>query len=377
MTAFSGLMTPACLIDRPRLIANAGKMAGIANARGVTLRPHVKTLKSLQAAKYYAPPGSPICVSTLAEASYFAGAGYNDILYAVCLTPNKYQQVSALLQQKVKLTVLVDSKSAVEALCHAAFDSGSPLSVALEVDTDGHRAGLCPDSDELTGLAKDITNANHLQFAGVVAHAGASYSCFTTSEHASMAEQETNRVMHAVKRLRDAGITCNMVSVGSTPTALYAPHQSGITELRAGVYITYDCVMAGLGICQTDDIAMSVLTTVMGVQQDKNQILIDAGWMALSRDKGTTGHKQDCGYGLVCSEQGALLEGWYVVATNQEHGIVRHIDGLNVDAAGFHFGQRLRILPIHACATAAQFSQYAVTDDNSEITEYWARINGW
>ncbi len=67
-----GIETPALLIDRPKLEANAARMSARAETLGVVLLPHVKTLKSVEAAKIYAPLGSRITVSTLREAEVFA-----------------------------------------------------------------------------------------------------------------------------------------------------------------------------------------------------------------------------------------------------------------------------------------------------------------
>ncbi|WP_414827925.1 alanine racemase [Alteromonas sp. H39] len=343
--------------------------------QGTGFRPHVKTLKSLQAALYYAPPDMPITVSTLVEAQYFANAGYRDILYAVTLTPNKLAMVESLLDQGVQLTVLIDSADACQML-EFQWQSSFSLPVAIEVDVDDHRAGLKSESNTLVDVAQRLANAERLEFAGVVAHAGASYGCFTESARIAMAQQEVARVQQAVSRIAEAGLACAMVSIGSTPTALANVSRDGITELRAGVYATFDCVMAGLGVCRFDDIAMSVLTTVIGTQPEKGQILIDAGWMALSRDKGTASHDLDCGYGLVCDEHGNILEGWRVSQTNQEHGIITHMDDPDASIDAFSYGQRLRILPVHACATAAQFSSYYVIT-GSAVSETWTRINGW
>src|SRR3546814_5431242 len=123
--------------------------------------------------------------------------------------------------------------------------------------------------------------------------------------------------------LRDAGLPCPVVSVGSSPTAHFARNLDGVTEVRAGVYVFFDLVMAGIGVCTLDDIALSVLTTVIGHQHDKGWIIVDAGWMALSRDRGTQSQRVDQGYGVVCDEAGSPLPGLLVTGANQEHGIVR------------------------------------------------------
>nr|WP_246261463.1 hypothetical protein [Alteromonas ponticola] len=120
---------------------------------------------------------------------------------------------------------------------------------------------------------------------------------------------------------------------------------------------------------------MSVLTSIIGFHSN-NSLLVDAGWMALSRDNGTHSHPDDCGYGLVCNKQGELLSGWFVDSANQEHGIIRHKENIDPRTI-FSFGDMLRILPIHACATAAQYSHYYVTSDDETIETTWNRVNGW
>ena len=158
-------------------------------------------------------------------------------------------------------------------------------------------------------------------------------------------------------RLRAAGLPCPIVSVGSTPTALSAEDLSGVTEVRAGVYVFFDLFMAGVGVCTLDDIALSVLTTVIGHQPDKGWAIVDAGWMAMSRDRGTQSQRIDQGYGVVCSADGVPIDDYVMTGANQEHGIVARRGG-GADAAidkRFPIGTLLRVLPNHACATGAQF----------------------
>ena len=377
MKRLNELMTPACLIDEVKLKANAARVAEVCEAAGVALRPHVKTLKSIEAAAIYAPALMPITVSTLAEANIFAEAGYQDILYAVGLSPNKLPQVNALLQKAITFTVVIDSMAAANQLSQNAAQLSNVLQVAIEIDVDDHRAGVKASDPQLLDIAQRIEQTDNLRFAGVMAHAGASYQCFDAQSRNQMAQQESQQVLLAAKTLADHGLPCTMISAGSTPTVLAAASHAGLTELRAGVYATFDLVMAGLGVCAYTDIALSVLTSIIGHQQEKGWVMIDAGWMALSRDKGTSGQPLDCGYGLVCDAHGNVLDGWYVSQTNQEHGIIEHRDGLPADPTVFAYGNMLRILPVHACATAAQFNHYMVTNDNQTCSDSWQRINGW
>ena len=151
---------------------------------------------------------------------------------------------------------------------------------------------------------------------------------------------------------------------------------AGVTEVRIGVYVFHDLVMAGLGVCRVEDIAISVLGSVIGHQREKNWILTDAGWMALSRDRGTAKQKVDQGYGLVCDINGRPVDDLIVVDANQEHGIVARRGGGDIDFARFPVGTLLRILPNHACATAAQHAEYRVLRKGVP-SETWERFGGW
>jgi len=165
--------------------------------------------------------------------------------------------------------------------------------------------------------------------------------------------------------------------VGSTPTALSAQRMDGVTEVRAGVYVFFDLVMHNVGVCEMQDIALSVLTTVMGHQQEKGWAIVDAGWMAMSRDRGTQKQKRDFGYGQVCTEQGEPLAGYILDSANQEHGVLRRAEGVDTQiAARFPIGTRLRILPNHACATGAQHPEYHAVMPAGDVAA-WPRFYGW
>jgi len=372
------LDTPALLIDEPRMTRAIARMQSHIDALGVRLRPHVKTSKCVDVAlRQRAAGGCGITVSTLKEAEEFFAAGFDDIVYAVGIAPQRLPQAFALMRRGCALQIVVDSLAAAERVAAAARHEALAPRVLIEVDVDGHRAGVPPESPLLLDIARTLHAAGAL--AGVMTHCGASYECRDQAALVAMAEQERSRCVRAAERLRAAGLPCEVVSVGSTPTAHAARSLPGVTEVRAGVYVFYDLVMAGIGVCAPEDIALSVLTTVIGHQPAKGWVLVDAGWMAMSRDRGTLSQPHDQGYGAVCDEAGALLPGWIVAQANQEHGIVEHRDG----AAGagdvvarFPIGMRLRVLPNHACATAAQHARYAVVEGDA-VRHLWPRFGGW
>jgi D-serine deaminase-like pyridoxal phosphate-dependent protein len=368
------LATPALILDRTRLERNASRMRDKVTALGVTLRPHVKTAKSIDVLRVLSGgEPAPITVSTLAEARYFFAEGVKDILYAVGIAPVKLPEVAELIQGGCKLRIILDTAEAAQSVRNFCDAEGVAIEALIEIDSDGHRAGVAPDDPMLIEIGRKLGTS----LAGVMTHAGASYDCRSTAEFEAMAEQERALTVDAAERLRAAGLPCPIVSVGSTPTLHYARSLEGVTEARAGVYVFGDLVQAELGTCAIDDIAIGVIASVIGHNRHHGRVLIDAGFLALSRDRGTADLPVDWGYGAVCDPgTGELIEDVSVSSTNQEHGIVT-ARSAEIDFDQFPIGKRLMILPNHACATAAAYERYFVTDGSERILDVWERVNGW
>ncbi|MBX3561643.1 MAG: alanine racemase [Sphingomonas sp.] len=357
---------------------NIARLRGRLEALGVAARPHLKTGKSIEVARrMMATPEGPATVSTLAEARRFVEAGVRDITYAVGITPAKLDEVLALRAGGVDLAVLLDSPEQAEAVATASREAGAAIPAYIEIDCDGHRAGVAPDdAARLTAIAAAL--AKGAEVRGVLTHAGGSYGAKGAEAMRACAAAERDAVVTAAGHLRAAGFACPAVSVGATPTAHHADDLTGVTEVRAGVYVFHDLVMAGLGVCALDDIAISVLATVIGHQAEKGWTLVDAGWMALSRDRGTAAQEVDQGYGLVCDLAGRPFGDLIVASANQEHGILALRPGSSAAPPVLAVGDRVRIFPNHACATAAQHDRYHVVDGASdEIRVVWPRFGGW
>lgn len=364
------LQTPALLLDEMKMMRNIQRLSGKAKALNVILRPHLKTAKSVEVARRLTEGAvGPITVSTLAEAEMLFFAGYSDILYAVGIAPAKLGRVKGLRDRGCDLTVILDSTAQAKAV------AANGVPALIEIDSDGHRGGLAPESSALIDIARILHGGKALR--GVVTHAGESYNVSGAKSHAAFAERERAACVAAAEALRAADLPCPIVSVGSTPTAHAARDLTGITELRAGVYMFFDLVMAGIGVCALDDIALSVLTSVIGHQADKGWILIDAGWMALSRDRGTAAQEVDQGYGIVCDANGSVYPGLIVSSVNQEHGVITQRSDKMRELPVLPVGTLLRILPNHACATAAQHSQYQVLPAAGGPLQVWRRFGGW
>ncbi len=373
------LDTPCLVLDLDRMDRNVHRLKTHLSGLGVSLRPHLKTAKCVEVAhRVMASPAGAATVSTLKEAEQFAAAGVRDIIYAVGIAPGKLDRVLALRSEGVDLIVVLDSLQQAELVASAARERGDAIPALIEIDCDGHRSGVPPyETERLVQIGRTLVDGG-ATLRGVMTHAGGSYSARGDEALSRCASEERDAVVHAAQALLHAGLPCPVVSVGSTPTAHFARDLSGVTEVRAGVFVFFDLVMAGIGVCAVEDIALSVLTTVIGHQPEKGWILVDAGWMAMSRDRGTAKQTVDQGYGLVCDLHNNPFDNLIVVDANQEHGVIALRPGANGVLPDLPIGTRLRILPNHACATGAQHDRYhVVCRDKLDVEAVWRRFSGW
>ena len=376
------LDTPAIILDQSRLARNTAAMTARAKELGVDLRPHLKTAKSADVARL-ALDGNfgGITVATLVEAEYFFDNGFPDMTYAACIVPSKLDRVAALNAKGADLKLITDNAGVARAIAK----HGGPHKVLIEIDCGEHRTGVPPDARELLGIAAILDSAETAELAGVLTHAGHSYSRRTPDEFAAVAEEERASVVMAAERIRGAGHPCPTVSAGSTPCVMFARDVTGLSEVRPGVYMFGDMFHAGLGTRKIDEIAITVLASVVAHRRDDNQLYIDAGGLALSKDRATAAFEGDAdiGYGLVCEVTTARpIPGLKVAEVHQEHGLVT---ATNKDSPlpfdDLPIGARVRVMPNHVCMTVAAYDAYNVIESEAEtgteIIATWGRCNGW
>jgi D-serine deaminase-like pyridoxal phosphate-dependent protein len=371
------LPTPALILDRAILSRNLKRMSERLRSAGVMLRPHLKTAKSVQVGRM-AVQGHDgrITVSTLAEARYFAKGGFKDILYGVGVVPSKLAAVTELRRQGINLRVVTDNLAVARAIADAA-KNGDSFSVLIEIDSGAGRAGLpWPELPGLLDIARVLHNAPGVELAGVMTHAGHSYHESTPVGIAKVAEQERQAIVGAAEKLLAAGLPCPIVSAGSTPTATHSKNFAGITEMRPGVYCFNDLDQAFIGSCGAGDLALSVLASVIGHYPHRNQVLIDAGALALSKDISAQEFQPKVGYGTIADPPAKDMA---VIACSQEHGFVASDDP--IPYGNLPIGSRVRVLPNHACITAAAYDRYYVVDSDLDggksVVDIYDRINGW
>ena len=365
------LKTPSLLLDVERVRANTARFTSIAKRLDVRLRPHIKTHKCIEIARIQtAGHDGGVTVSTLAEARAFASHGFRDITYAVPIEPGKFGEVAGMVEDCVDLKVITDDPSIPNGLSEVASRHGVKIGVFLEVDCGDHRSGVQPDSDEARAIPRAISEAANLNFAGILTHGGHSYGANSIDEVKNIARRERDVMVRLAHQLREDGIEVPTVSIGSTPTISHAEDLTGIDEVRPGNYILYDAFQATIGSCSFDDCALTVLAAVVHRSNDK--IIIDAGAIALSKDRGPVDRDPGCGYGRVLDLEGNDL-GLRVGGVSQEHGVIPVGDN---DPERFKVGDRVRILANHSCISAAQHTHYNVLE-NGEIVDRWKIHRGW
>ena len=241
--------TPALLCYRSTLEANAARMRVRAEELGCALRPHMKTCKTVEAG-VIATGGTRrrVTVSTIAEARFFADAGFDDILYAVPLTADKVADVEKLHAGLAQFHVMIDHAEQAAALIARLSRPevreqmlARPLSVFVGVDCGYHRDGCDPNDPSSVALVRMLVESGVTMLAGIYTHGGHSYDAANAAEIVRIAEQERDVTAGFRAKLRSIGLNVPVAGVGSTPTCSLPPAQlDGIDEMHPGNFLYYD-----------------------------------------------------------------------------------------------------------------------------------------
>ena len=371
------LDTPCLILDKSLLEKNCFKARKKCFELNTILRPHVKTPKSIEIAKIALDnQEGPITVSTLNEAEYFASAGFKDILYAVCIIPKKLKRLN-FIQQKYScmIRMVIDSVFVAQEILNYSKLHNANFEILIEIDCGEGRSGLFHQDQKIRDISRVFAENDQTNLIGVLTHAGHSYSTKDKNEILSISNIERAEALASIKNFSNFNKMSPVISVGSTPTMFLASNLDGISEIRAGIYMFWDLAQASRGICKIEEIAISVLASVIGHNHQRKRIIIDAGSLALSKDVSANNFMKEAGYGLVCNpDTGIPFDGLNVSEVHQEHG---SIDLETIDwFDNFPIGSLVRILPNHACLTCAAHEKYNVLE-NEQITESWSRTNGW
>jgi D-serine deaminase-like pyridoxal phosphate-dependent protein len=350
----AGLDTPALVIDLDIVERNARRMAETVAARGIALRPHVKTHKSVALARLQIDAGAVgVTVGTLGEAEVMAEGGITDILlaYPMWADAPKAARLRALHEREdVRLTVGIDSAAGAERLATAISGSAKRLGVMIEIDPHYQRTGVDPAVAAQLGAAAAQLG---LDVRGVFTHGGHAYRGRDMVESAANDEVESIRI--ARDSLTAAGFSDLTLSAGSTPTALLdlvAP----VNEVRPGTYLINDRIELYMGACAADEIAMAVAATVVS-DNIPGKFVINAGAKSLTKDMPA----YLTGFGMIPAYPGGVIE-----RVSDYHGEVR----LPADSDAPQLGDFVAVVPNHACPVIDLYDTFIATRSGTIIGEW-------
>ncbi len=348
MSSLDSLETPALIIDLDRLEYNIAEMANLCQRSGVALRPHAKTHKSLEIARLQQDHGAVgITVAKLSEAEVFVEGGIADIFIAYPIVgPQKLERLIALAR-RAKISTIVDDAGSAGHLAAAAAASGVAIDVLIELDLGLHRVGVSEAA--VARLAHRVAELSGVRLRGVCIHEGNVYGERDSRRRAELARSTAKRLVDIAERLRDEGLSIDVVSCGATPAVKAVVDVPGLTEVRPGNYVFYDAMQVALGVVSLDRCALSVLSTVVS-RRDCKHAIIDAGSKVFSVDRGAHGLGLVETFGTFPSQSDRKL-----VALSEEHGWmeVPPDDQLSIS-------DRVDVIPNHACTAAANFALYSL-----------------
>jgi D-serine deaminase-like pyridoxal phosphate-dependent protein len=353
----SEIDTPALLVDLERLDANIQRFASAAAQAGTRLRPHIKTHKTLQVAARQLQAGAGgITAAKLSEAEVFADAGIKDIFIAYPVVGRQKALRAAHLAQRCRLIVGAESTEGIGYLSVAASEVGSTLFVSIEIDSGLHRTGVAPEAAE--ELCRLVLASPGLELEGIFTFRSTAFANAPTKDPAALGQMEGELMVGLAERLRATGIPIKEISAGSTPTGLAAAHVSGITEVRPGTYVFFDRMTTQAGISSTQEIALSILATVVS-RPAPDIAIVDAGSKTFCGDIIPANAGLE-GYGVTTDGVSGV-----VIRMNEEHGIVRLAPGF--DPA---IGEKLSFFPNHVC-TSVNLSDELIVVQDGEVKEIW------
>lgn len=348
---FPELDTPEVLLDLGSLERNIARMATIAKAAGLNLRPHAKTHKSPEIAKLQIRAGAKgITVAKLGEAEVMAQHGIDDILIAYPLVGEHKLERLAKLHQKTRLIVSTDSIECAQGLHQVGQSVGKPIEVYIEVDTGLGRCGHKP-GQETVSVVKQMLHLSGIRVIGVMTHEGHSWLATEALARENIIRETSRALANTARELRTLGLPCTEVSIGATPTAFHAKAAVGATEMRPGTYVFNDANVLAHGVISQDDCALTVLATVVG-HPAKGRVILDVGSKTLSQDAGFDGRK-----GIIINKPT-----WQLVKLTEEHGMVRVSESETVQ-----IGERVRIIPNHACVVSNLIDQFVTVQGDKTI----------
>jgi D-serine deaminase-like pyridoxal phosphate-dependent protein len=355
------LATPSVIVDRQRALRNIDRLQDAANRRGIGVRPHAKTHKSPQVARWQLDRGAiGICCAKLGEAEVFAAAGFTDIRLPYPIHPVNAARVLALLT-RTNLSFIVDHLEIARAWSTAMMAAGRTVDVLVKVDVGFHRCGIDADPRTAVPFIKTVASLPGLHFRGLLSHAGHAYHAESEDHLRAIAEDEARTLLTLAGAAQAERVGIAELSAGATPPARFSLDHEGLTEYRAGNYVYFDRTQVGLGAAALEDCALTVMATVVS-KPTANRIILDCGSKTLSSD-GARGFIPLAGYGVIYQDVlmpiGARPDGDLIIERlSEEHATVRVASGHTT----LEPGERVRLIPNHSCVVSNLVDQAWVVE---------------
>jgi D-serine deaminase-like pyridoxal phosphate-dependent protein len=338
--------TPRVLVDYDVLLSNIHMVHGYAGRYRVDVRPHVKSHKSLDIAGIQLDEGAAgLTAAKVDEAAvFFSTAAKSFTLAYPLIEQNKIHRIlSSTRQYQLDMNLIVDSEEGYEAISLMCERLDVKVKIYIKIDVGLKRCGLAPEDPRILHIARKILSDSHMEFAGLLSHAGHVYRAKDIEEVINIAKNELTLLFRVRKLLLDYDIETRKISIGSTPSLLTGIDLQGVSEIRPGNYVFMDRITWKLGLIAPEQIALTVMSTL--VSKNKNHYIIDAGSKVLSSDTGAYGSKILEGYGLAYPAEKFLEENYRmkIISLSEEHGFIAR------PAFDLPLGMKIRIIPNHAC----------------------------
>ncbi len=360
MSTLSELQTPLVVIDAPTMRRNIARMAEAAAAGGKVLRPHGKTHKSGWIAREQIAAGAiGLTCAKPGEAEVFAAEGVQDIRIAYPVSPT-YAPRLVELMDGVRISTIVDDLGVAQGWSDAMVAAGRRLEVLVKIDVGTHRCGVDPRARDAIGFIEQVSRMPGLDLRGLLSHAGHSYAAGSADEIAAIARAEVAMLAELVDGCATRGVEIDEISVGSTPTALVSATLDGITELRPGNYVFHDRTQVGLGVVDWAGCALRIHASVAAFPAP-DRLVLDCGSKVLSSD-GARGFSPTPGYGVILGSDGTPDPGLLIERLSEEHAVVQ-VSG----PTRLRIGDRVTVIPNHACVVANLSNLYVVADGETVL----------
>ncbi|KAL4867616.1 hypothetical protein BDV12DRAFT_118008 [Aspergillus spectabilis] len=388
----SALPTPSLIVSKPTIEQNIARLHQDVKNLGIAFRPHVKTLKSLEVTRMMLGNGQhrKLVASTLAEIEgtlpLVKEGVLDECLYGMPIYPSVLPRLHTL-SQTVKIALMIDNDAHIDILEEFSTTANitKPWPVFIKIDVGTRRAGIVESSSVLPGLVRRVEESAAVELDGFYCHAGHSYACRSEDSAVEVLKDELDGVLSASKHLSSEKKV--VISIGSTPTAHVVRELKEALpgklelELHAGNFPCNDLQQLSTGLIPPTAQSVRVLAEVCSVYPERNEALINAGTIALSKETSDLP-----GYGRVTDNPQ-----WAVVRTSQEHGILGLSAAPALELLGvkggeikeervestFKVGGQVLLWVSHACITAAAYGVYFVVDGEGIVRDVWVPWRGW